>query len=342
LRVVTHIVFAEACWFVTAAVFDVHYELPSVAAAAVAGILPDADYPKSWTGRMLGSVSEDLHRFFGHRSFLHSYLALALVTATAGLLLWWLLDRPAPLLAVFVGYGSHILADMMTVGGVQFFWPSRVIAVFPGRDEYRVLSGSTSERVFVAVALVFALLFYPVSKVGFDGLIYRMGGAETLYATVVEVLDGDTVKVDTQGSTVDVRLIGVDTPETIAPDQPIGCYGPEASEFTKETLPGKPPAPAAGEVLPNGAPFPTGRVVKLEVPRIGDSEDAYERTLAYVWLDGDGDGSFEHLLNEDLLRLGYARTTSFAHTYSRRFTALEDEAREAGVGIWGACRTPTE
>jgi membrane-bound metal-dependent hydrolase YbcI (DUF457 family) len=62
-------------------------------------------------------------------------------------------------MAVFVGYGSHILADMMTVGGVQFFWPSRVIAVFSGRDEYRVLSGSTSERVFIALALVFALLF---------------------------------------------------------------------------------------------------------------------------------------------------------------------------------------
>ncbi len=344
MRVVTHLVFVETCWFVAAAIFDVHYELPSVAAAAVAGVLPDADYPKSWTGRMLGSASEDLHRFFGHRSFLHSYLALALVTATIGPLLWWMADQPAPLMAVFVGYGSHILADMMTVGGVQFFWPSRVIAVFPGRDEYRVVSGATSERVFVAAALVFALLFYPVSKVGFDGLIYRMGGAETPYATVVEVLDGDTIRVDTQGSSVDVRLLGVDTPETVAPDQPIGCYGPQASDFTRKTLPGKPPDPAAGEVLPTGgAPGEaTGRVVKLEVPRIGDSEDAYGRTLAYVWVDQDGDGSYEHLLNEDLLRLGYARTTSFAHTYSRRFLALEDEAREARIGLWGACRTPAE
>lgn len=53
-------------------------------------------------------------------------------------------------------------------------------------------------------------------------------------------------------------------------------------------------------------------------------------------------GSVEHLLNEDLLRLGYARTTSFAHTYSRRFGALEDEARDAGVGLCGACQTPAE
>ncbi len=290
MRVVTRLVFAEACWVITAAVLDVHYELPSVAAAAVAGVLPDADYPKSWTGRMLGSVSEGLHRFFGHRSFLHSYLALALVTATIGPPLWWLADHPAPLLAVFVGYGSRILADMMTVGGVQFFWPSRVIAVFPGRDEYRVLSGSTSERVFVALALLFALLFYPVSKVGFDGLIYRMGGAETSYATVVEVLDGGTLKVDTQGSTVDVRLLGVDTPETVAPDQPIGCYGPEASEFTKKTLPGKPPDLAPGEVLPTGhAPSPaTGRVAKLEVPRISERLRGRLRTHPRLRLDRSG------------------------------------------------------
>ena len=84
------------------------------------------------------------------------------------------------------------------------------------------------------------------------------------------------------------------------------------------------------------------RLTCLKILRIGDSEDAYGRTLAYVWVDQDGDGTFEHLLNEDLLRLGYARTTSFAHTYSRRFGALEEEAREAGVGLWGACQAPTE
>ncbi|MDP9439618.1 MAG: thermonuclease family protein, partial [Actinomycetota bacterium] len=64
--------------------------------------------------------------------------------------------------------------------------------------------------------------------------------------------------------------------------------------------------------------------------------------LAYVCIDGDGDGSYEHLLNEGLLRLGYARTTSFARTYSHRFADLEDEACEAGVGLWGACQTSTE
>src|SRR5687768_1492408 len=140
---------------------------------------------------------------------------------------------------------------MMTLGGVQLFWPSKLIAVLPGRDEYRIVSGGTSERVFVAVAVIFALLFYPVSRVGFDGLIYRLGGSDQFYGEVTRVTDGDTITVETQGRSTPVRLIGVDTPETVAPDQPIGCYGKEASAYTKKVL--------------------AERLVRLEIPRIGDS-----------------------------------------------------------------------
>lgn len=317
MKVATHLVFAECCWFATSAVSDVHYETPSVLVAAATSLLPDADYPKSWLGYQLGSISEDLQRLFGHRSFLHSFLALLLVTAILGLPLWWIFGRPAPMLAVFVGYGSHLFADMMTLGGVQLFWPSRAMAVFPGRDEYRVISGGNSERVFVALALVFALLFYPVSRVGFDGLIYRMGGDDQLYGHVTYVTDGDTIDVEAQGRTTPVRLIDVDTPETVPPDEPAGCFGPEASEYTEQVL--------------------SERLVRLEIPRIGDSEDAYGRTLAYVYLDTDGDGRYEHSFNEDLVELGLARTTSFSHEHRREFERLREQAEERGAGLWGAC-----
>jgi endonuclease YncB( thermonuclease family)/membrane-bound metal-dependent hydrolase YbcI (DUF457 family) len=317
VKVATHLIFAECCWFATSAVADVHYESPAVLAAAATSILPDADYPKSWLGHQLGSVSEDLNRLFGHRSFLHSLLALVLVTLALGLPLWWITGRPSPMIAVGVGYGSHLFADMMTLGGVQLFWPSQLIAVFPGRDAYRVKSGGNSERVFVVFALFLALLFYPVSRVGFDGLIYRMGGADQLYGRVTKVTDGDTITVEAQGRSTPVRLIGVDTPETVAPDQPIGCYGKRASEYTKQTL--------------------TKRIVRLEIPRVGESEDAYGRTLAYVYLDTNGDGEYEHLYNEDLITLGLARTTTFSHAYRREFERLREEAEARGAGLWSAC-----
>jgi endonuclease YncB( thermonuclease family) len=268
-------------------------------------------------GHQLGSVSEDLNRLFGHRSFLHSLLALILVTLALGLPLWGLTGRPSAMIAVGVGYGSHLFADMMTLGGVQLFWPSRLIAVFPGRDEYRVVSGGNSERVFVALALLLALLFYPVSRVGFDGLIYRLGGEDQLYGRVTKVTDGDTIMVATQGRSTPVRLIGVDTPETVAPDQPIGCFGERASDYTKRIL--------------------TKRIVRLEIPRIGDSEDAYGRTLTYVYLDTNGDGKYEHLFNEDLIELGLARTTTFSHAYRREFERLREEAEARGAGLWSAC-----
>lgn len=330
MKVATHLIFAECCGFATSAIFNVHYETPSVLIAAATSVLPDADYPKSWIGHQLGSISEDLNRFFGHRSFFHSLFALMLATAILGLPLWWIFGRPAVIVAVFVGYGSHLLADMMTLGGVQLFWPSRLIAVIPGRDEYRVASGGNSERVFVAIALILALLFYPVSRLGFDGLIYRMGGSDTLYGQVTTVTDGDTFKVETQNKTTPIRLIGVDTPETVAPDQPIGCYGKKASDYTEQVL-------YERQTDDKNRILREGRLVRLEIPRIGDSEDAYGRTLAYVYIDTDKDGRYEHLYNEDLITLGLARTTTFSHAHSREFERLRDEAEERGAGLWGAC-----
>ena len=169
----------------------------------------------------------------------------------------------------------------------------------------------------MAIVLVFALVFYPVSRLGFDGLIYRLGGDDQLYGRVTRVTDGDTITVEIGGRSTPVRLIGVDTPETVAPDKPIGCFGQRASDYTKRIL--------------------TKRIVRLEIPRIGDSEDAYGRTLAYVYLDANGDGEYEHLFNEDLIELGLARTTTFSHEYRREFERLREGAEERGAGLWSAC-----
>ena len=109
----------------------------------------------------------------------------------------------------------------------------------------------------------------------------------------------------------------MDTPETVAPDQPIGCYGKKASSYTRRTL--------------------TDRLVRLEIPRTGDSEDAYGRTLAYVYLDTDKDGSYEHLFNEDLIQLGLACTTTFSHAHRREFERLREEAEEREAGLWSNC-----
>lgn len=129
-------------------------------------------------------------------------------------------------------------------------------------------------------------------------------------ARVVRVIDGDTVEVVFRGRVLVVRLIGIDTPETVAPGQAVMCYGPEATRFTRSRL--------------------EGRWVHLEldVERV----DRYGRTLAYVWVDGE-------LFNEVLVARGYASVSTFPPNvrYAERFVDAQRRAREAGRGFWSVC-----
>jgi micrococcal nuclease len=130
---------------------------------------------------------------------------------------------------------------------------------------------------------------------------------------VVRVVDGDTIIVDFGGTETDVRLIGLDTPETVDPRRPVGCFGPEASAHTKELL-------------------PEGTAVRLE--RDAELHDRYDRLLAYVHRASDG-----LFVNEDLLAGGYGEVLSIAPNtaYASRFAAVERDARAAGQGLWSAC-----
>jgi micrococcal nuclease len=129
---------------------------------------------------------------------------------------------------------------------------------------------------------------------------------------VVHVVDGDTIVVDDHGRSETVRLLGVDTPETVDPDEPVQCYGPEASAYTKAAL--------------------TDRVVRLETDV--ETRDRYGRLLAYVLVDG-------HRFNDDLLRRGYARLLVIPPNGVHARMMLDEElaARRAGVGLWAACET---
>lgn len=129
--------------------------------------------------------------------------------------------------------------------------------------------------------------------------------------TVERVKDGDTVEVSpAAGGTNDVRFIGVDTPETVDPNEPVQPYGPQASAFTKGQL--------------------EGERVTLIFDR--DKTDQYGRTLAYVRISGQS-----ATFNETLLRQGYAQLdiVSPNDRYEARFRQAQEQARQAQRGIWG-------
>jgi micrococcal nuclease len=141
------------------------------------------------------------------------------------------------------------------------------------------------------------------------------GASRHLSGRVVRAVDGDTLEVALDGGeTETVRLIGVDTPETVKPDTPVQCFGPKASQFEHESVEGR-----------------RVRLLTGVEPR-----DAYGRLLAYVWVEAP---PHPRLLEEALLRRGLARTLTFHPNdrFARRFEELEQKAARAGKGLWNAC-----
>jgi micrococcal nuclease len=129
---------------------------------------------------------------------------------------------------------------------------------------------------------------------------------------VVRVVDGDTIVVSPNEK---VRLIGVDTPETVHPKKAVECFGKEAKQFTRDAVEGK-----------------TIRLVLDKVNTKRQHKDRYGRTLAYAYLD---DGT---MLNAELIRRGYAHAyTRFPFRYLVEFRELERAARIQPVGLWSSC-----
>jgi len=127
---------------------------------------------------------------------------------------------------------------------------------------------------------------------------------------VANVVDGDTIEVAVDGRRETVRLLGVDTPETVHPRRPVECFGPEASAFTQSRL--------------------LGRTVRLTFDRV--QRDPYGRLLAYVEVDG-------RRFNDVLLAGGYATLLVIPPNgaHGRIMLERELEARRAGRGLWGVC-----
>ncbi|MES3031373.1 MAG: thermonuclease family protein [Patescibacteria group bacterium] len=135
---------------------------------------------------------------------------------------------------------------------------------------------------------------------------------ETLYR-VHNVLDGDTFEVEVKGVVEKVRMIGVDTPETVDPRKPPQCFGSEASNETKKLL--------------------TDHFVYLEIDPTQYFYDKFGRILAYVKLD---EGLF---VNRHLLEKGFAREYTYGKAYalSKEFKKIQKESQIKKNGLWAVC-----
>jgi micrococcal nuclease len=163
-------------------------------------------------------------------------------------------------------------------------------------------------RGSIALLLLAALVLLRPWE-SWDGL-GREDGPRSASVVVTRVVDGDTVEVDLDGETEDVRYIGVDTPETVKPGEPVECFGPQASNFNHRLV--------------------EGRRVRLVFGV--ERRDQYGRLLAYVYL-GD------RFVNAELVRRGLAETLTIPPNdrYAERLERLQIAAARVGRGLWGAC-----
>ena len=150
----------------------------------------------------------------------------------------------------------------------------------------------------VIVGIVISQVQYPVEDFSNDRA-YQ----------VLRIIDGDTVEINYDGQAVSIRLIGVDTPETVHPSQPVEAYGREASSFTKNLL--------------------LGESIYLRFDT--ENQDRYGRLLAYLYRAPDG-----LFVNLEVARQGYGHAyTQFPFKHMELFRHYENQARTAGKGLWG-------
>ncbi len=134
------------------------------------------------------------------------------------------------------------------------------------------------------------------------------GNISSKYYEVLKVVDGDTIQIDYNGTKERVRLIGIDTPESVHPDENKNTEnGKKASEYTKKIL--------------------TGKKIRLELDV--QERDKYGRILAYVYLD-------DEMVNKKLLADGYAQVATYPPNvkYAEEFLSIQEKAQKAQKGLW--------
>lgn len=167
----------------------------------------------------------------------------------------------------------------------------------------------TARRLLVLLGALLSVLVAGLAVAGQDSATAGRPG----HVRVVRVVDGDTIIARLPGGDESVRLIGIDTPESVDPRRPVECFGVEASNRTKQLL-------------------PKGTVIRLE--RDVESRDRFGRLLAYVHRVDDGT-----FVNLALVRDGFAQPLTIPPNvaYTADFVDAAAEARRDGRGLWGVC-----
>lgn len=137
-----------------------------------------------------------------------------------------------------------------------------------------------------------------------------INGDTVTYYPVTKVTDGDTIQVSINGTVEKIRLIGINTPETVDPRKTVQCFGKEASDRMKDLAEGK--------------------QVRLEYDDSQGYRDTYGRVLAYVYLED------KQMLNRKMIAEGYAYEYTYMtpYKYQTEFREVQNLAKISARGLW--------
>lgn len=241
------------------------------------------------------------------------FFGLAIWPLTLGVLLAWLIYKKVSNKRVRYGLIVAILLPAFLINSV---WTKALVSPDSYKNPPKTQSSQTAQNSSPSPT--------PIGKVG--GVQTSQSPTPTPTSTpepesisapkgmqeakVDFVVDGDTIKVLISGKVETIRLIGIDTPETVDPRKPVQCFGREASNKAKEIL--------------------SNKTVYLESDPTQGERDKYQRLLRYAWFDTDTN------FNKLMISEGYAHEYTYAvpYKYQAEFKQAEKEAREGNKGLW--------
>jgi micrococcal nuclease len=143
--------------------------------------------------------------------------------------------------------------------------------------------------------------------------------SKIVFYQVTDVIDGDTIKVSLDDKQETVRLVNMNTPETVDPRKTVECLGEEASKKMEKLV--------------------LGKNVSLEIDETQNERDQYGRLLRFVYLEDETDVGLE------MIKLGYAESTPYGsspHQYIGLYDKAQEKAKEQELGLWNpeACIEP--
>lgn len=136
--------------------------------------------------------------------------------------------------------------------------------------------------------------------------------------TVTKVIDGDTIEVVIKGVKTKIRVIGINTPETVDPRKDVECFGKEASDKAKSIL--------------------LNKIVRLEEDMTQNNIDKYGRLLRYIFTQDKNDFGLE------MIREGFAYEYTYADPYKYQASYIEAQksAQSNLKGLWGDTNCSSE